>query len=71
MLHELKRYLAIGNHIELIYLDSKNRISKRIVRIISIEGDTVKVYCYTRRAPRTFQLWNILAVGPIRKPRAS
>lgn len=71
MYRELQRYMMFGNPIELIYLDSKNRISKRIVRIISIEGDTVRVYCYTRRAPRTFQLGNILAVGPIRKPRAS
>lgn len=71
MNRELQRYMMIGNPIELIYLNSKNRISKRVVRIISIEEDTVKVFCYTRRAPCTFQLGNILAVGPLRKSRAS
>jgi predicted DNA-binding transcriptional regulator YafY len=71
MLRELQRYLAAGNPIELIYLDSRNRITKRVVRLLSIENDVAKAYCYTRRAPRTFQLGNILAVGPIRKPRAS
>lgn len=35
MLRELQRYLAAGNPIELIYLDSRNRISKRVVRLLS------------------------------------
>jgi hypothetical protein len=67
MIHYLQRYLALGNPVELIYLDSKNRISKRVVRHILIEREMVKVYFYARRAPRTFHLQNILAIGPIIK----
>jgi predicted DNA-binding transcriptional regulator YafY len=71
MIHYLQRYLALGNPVELIYLDSKNIISKRVVRLILIEREMVKVYCYARRALRTFHLQNILAIGPIRKQRVS
>lgn len=64
---ELIRYLNYGNSVELIYLDGKNNITKRTVKLISLDDEYVSVYCYTRRSPRTFRIENILAVAPIQK----
>jgi predicted DNA-binding transcriptional regulator YafY len=59
----LHRY--IGRIIDIIYLDRSGHFTKRRIRIISVSESTVKAYCYTRRAVRTFTAENILAAIPV------
>lgn len=65
MQRELRKYLAAGQLVEMIYLDRCGRISKRRVRLQAITDCQVKAYCYTRRAYRVFTLDSILAVQPV------
>lgn len=70
MKRDLLRYIKIGSPIDLIYIDSKNQISKRKVKLICIQDELVNVYCYTCKAPRSFRISNILAVSPVQKRKA-
>ncbi len=71
MLRDLQRCLAANCPVELIYLDRFGRATKRTVRLREIDGDRVKAYCLTRRAPRVFVIDNILAVQPAANRRAA
>lgn len=58
--------------VELMYMDSKGNISKRLVKVLKIQGDTFQVFCFKRNAKRTFILENVLAFVPVfRKERAA
>lgn len=52
--------------ISIIYIDSKNQVTQRIVRVISMNDDSTVAICYWRKQVRTFKLENILSTGPIR-----
>ncbi len=67
ILHELQRYLSIGDAIEIIYMDRSNCFTKRKIKLISIDTNYVHAFCYSRRAPRVFFITNILAVFPLTK----
>lgn len=66
MKHELLRYMSLSMPVELIYIDGRGRITKRKVKIISISENHMQAYCFTRKAPRSFNINNILAAGPIK-----
>lgn len=51
--------------IDLMYLDSKGNISKRLVKLLKIQGDTFHVFCFNRNAKRTFITENVLAFVPV------
>ncbi|WP_026908968.1 hypothetical protein [Paucisalibacillus globulus] len=51
----------------IFYIDSKNNVTQRYVRVISMNDDSVIAYCLWRKKIRTFKLENILSAGPIRK----
>jgi len=53
--------------IEIIYLNSQEEVSQRIVRVLSATDHYVKAYCYTKRQLRTFKRDNILSTGAVRK----
>ncbi|USG65836.1 WYL domain-containing protein [Brevibacillus ruminantium] len=64
MINEMKKYLSAGQLVEIIYQDRSGKISKRTLRLQAIIGSKIKAYCLTRRAPRVFDIENILAVSP-------
>lgn len=68
MLKELRKY--VGRRVEIIYLDKKNRFTKREIEIRQVEGDYVKAYCFANKAPRLFHGERILAVHPLGRTHA-
>lgn len=52
----------IGRSVEMIYLDRKNRYSKRVITVHRIRGNLVFGYDHTKRAFRTFRKDQILAL---------
>lgn len=52
MLHDLQRYLASSQHVDIIYLDRNSQTSMRTLRLHSVDALSVKAYCLTRRAHR-------------------
>jgi len=50
---------------EMIYMNNNGQISKRRVKVLSVEGNTFKAYCFLRNTKRTFKVDNVLAFVPI------
>lgn len=57
----LRRALASGRRVKIIYLNKNNQITLRWIKIFSIQEEKVKAYCYLRQAPRWFDRHQILA----------
>ncbi|WP_440894987.1 hypothetical protein ACS127_10460 [Amphibacillus sp. Q70] len=53
--------------IMIYYIDSKEKVSQRVVRIVSMDNKKVLAYCYYRRQVRSFKLENILSCGNLKK----
>lgn len=64
MQHELQKYSASGQLVEIIYLDRYGQTTKRTLRLHAVEEQSVKAYCLSRRAYRVFKIENILAIYP-------
>ncbi|MFD2616179.1 hypothetical protein [Terrilactibacillus laevilacticus] len=56
-----------GDIIQLIYLDKKNNISQRTIRVIAVSDSYIKAYCYTKKAQRIFKKENILGSKIIKR----
>lgn len=63
----LQRSVQTKQRLEMIYLDSDNQVSQRIIRVININDNMILAYCFTRKKVRTFKLDYILSVEPVRK----
>lgn len=59
--------LEYGQLAEMIYMKENGEISKRKVKVISMEGNTFKAYCFLRNTKRTFKIDNVLAFVPVIK----
>ena len=57
----------IGQEVEMIYIDSNNKISQRKVKVLSVNQDYIKAFCYLSYAPRTFKRENILSIGQLKE----
>lgn len=60
----MQRHMASGQLVDIIYLDRSGQTSKRTLRLLSVNEQSVKAYCLSRRDPRVFNIENILAVYP-------
>jgi predicted DNA-binding transcriptional regulator YafY len=56
-----------GERLELIYITDKNELSQRIIKVLEVQEDSFKAYCYTRKQFRTFKMSNVLSIGHLRK----
>ena len=46
-------------------MNKSGEISKRKVKVLSVEGNSFKGYCFLRNTKRTFKVDNVLAFVPI------
>ncbi|MBM7601581.1 putative DNA-binding transcriptional regulator YafY [Virgibacillus halotolerans] len=67
MMYFMNRSLHDKEKIMIYYMDSDNRVTQRIIRVIQMEVHSIVAFCYYRRQIRTFRLNNILSVGPTKK----
>lgn len=51
--------------IDVIYIAKNGSITKRRVKVLTVAGGSMQVYCHTKKAKRTFILDQILAVKPV------
>ncbi|MDR4317907.1 Uncharacterised protein [Niallia circulans] len=65
----LKRAVMNGEVLEMIYLNTKEEISQRRIKVIKLNEESFSAYCFTRNQQRTFKISNILSVGPVRTVR--
>ncbi|GAB6932189.1 hypothetical protein [Calditerricola satsumensis] len=64
MRRDLRRYLALGQPVEIVYLHRDGAITQRRVKLLFVGDTHIRGYCYLRRAVRQFAIANILAVFP-------
>ena len=65
MLKELAKLLERKEVAEVIYMKADGSLTKRRVRILSIQTDSICAYCFLRREKRTFKIDRILAVRKV------
>ena len=58
-----------NDKIMIYYMDSKDQMTQRIVKVITIKNTHLIAYCYYRRQVRSFKLANILSYGATRRKR--
>lgn len=51
--------------IMIVYLDQKEQLTQRYIRVLTIHDDRIIAYCYWRQQIRHFKFDHILAAGPI------
>ncbi|WP_313894935.1 transcriptional regulator [Psychrobacillus sp.] len=57
--------MQLNQIIEMIYMKNNGEISKRKVKVLCVEGNTLKAHCFLRNNKRTFKIENVLACVPI------
>ncbi len=55
-----------GQILEIIYLDRKNRITQRNIKLLSADSSRIKAYCFSQKGPRLFAVDRILSFRPVR-----
>jgi len=53
--------------IMIYYMDSKGKVSQRVIRVVGIDDEKVLAYCYYRKQVRSFKLENILSCGQVKR----
>lgn len=51
--------------VDMIYISKTNQITQRRIRVIKIDHDTFKAYCFTKHSIRTFIIDNVLSLFPV------
>lgn len=52
--------------VEIICMKENGEISKRRVKVLSVDDNTFKAYCFLRNTKRTFKIENVLAFVPVK-----
>lgn len=55
----------VGRMIMIVYVDKKDRFSKRTIRVMKIKGRMVLAFDLARNEPRQFETERILAAEPV------
>ncbi|MDG0812349.1 hypothetical protein [Cohnella rhizosphaerae] len=61
---DIEKY--VGKSVEMIYEDSKGRLTQRTVAIFSVRGGKVRVLDWGKRAFRTLSASRILGARPVK-----
>lgn len=65
----INQALKMQRKIEIIYMCDKG-ITKRVIKPIKLEGDTLEGFCYIRNAIRKFKMDGILSAGYVINKKA-
>ncbi|MCT1904136.1 hypothetical protein [Oceanobacillus sojae] len=67
MIGLLNKSLDKKENIMIYYMDSKGKVSQRIIRVVDIDDVKVLAYCYYRKQVRSFKKDNILSCGQLKR----
>lgn len=62
---QLLKVLERKQLIDMMYISKSGEITKRRIKVIKVEDDTFKAYCFTKHASRTFKIENVLSMLPV------
>lgn len=69
MREQMVKAMKFHQLIDIIYMAKDGAITKRRVKVLKVTGDSTQVYCYTKKAKRTFILDQILAAKPVNQKK--
>ena len=69
MQSKLLKWMLEGYLVEIIYESQSKQLTQRKIKILEIQDDKIKAYCYLRDQVRTFQLDQILSAFPVKIER--
>lgn len=61
--------MAIGQTVEIIYMDKAGKITQRKIEVHGIRDGRIRATCLTTGAPRVFLVANILAWQSVQERR--
>ncbi|RCW67052.1 hypothetical protein DFR57_108152 [Saliterribacillus persicus] len=61
MMFMIKKSLREDMRIAIFYIDGKNHISNRYIKVLKIGQHDILAYCYFRNKVRKFKIENILS----------
>lgn len=65
MRNQLIKSMSYSESLNMMYMSNSGVISKRRIKVLSINKGTFQGYCYLRKSKRTFKVDNVLALVPV------
>ena len=57
--------MRYNESVDMMYMSNGGVISKRRIKVLQINEDNFRAYCYLRKSKRTFRIDNVLALVPV------
>ncbi|MGM8213373.1 WYL domain-containing protein [Virgibacillus sp. W0430] len=67
----ISRAIQSKEKIDIIYLSRDNQVSRRVIRVLAVNEQYIKAYCFLKKEVRTFRVDNILSLAPMRKKKGA
>lgn len=61
----IERAVRRSQTVDIIYIDKSSQVTKRRVKMLKLDKQSVITYCFIRRSIRRFKIDNILAITPV------
>ncbi|GGP09617.1 hypothetical protein GCM10011346_14490 [Oceanobacillus neutriphilus] len=67
MIRFLTKAMEKKEKVMIYYIDSKGKVSQRIISVVDIDSLKILAYCYYRKQVRSFKIDNILSFGQLKR----
>lgn len=65
MRNQLIKSIKYNESVDMMYMSNGAVISKRRIKVLQVNEDSFRAYCYLRKSKRTFRIDNVLAFVPV------
>ena len=65
MRNKLFKSMKFSESADMMYMSNGGVISKRRIKVLQVNEDNFRAYCYLRKSKRTFRIDNVLALVPV------
>jgi len=65
VLKMIEKAMRSNRQLEVLYMSGSGQITKRWIKVLTVNTYYFVAYCFLRRSTRTFNLNNVLACVPI------
>lgn len=67
----LLKSMRYGKIVDVMYMAKSGEVTKRRIKVIKLQGDSIQAFCFLRNTKRTFLIDNVLALIPVIKKERS
>ncbi|HWL25428.1 MAG TPA: transcriptional regulator [Ureibacillus sp.] len=62
---QLMKFMLRNQLVDMIYLAKSGEVTKRRIKIIHVNEQSIIAYCFMKQSQRTFLIDNILSLYPV------